>query len=204
MSQTEELLKIIDKKDFKTFWECLDYLKLAGYNSMDAFGVTIKKFGEENIWLKVGWVYIEKPKSHNPIHQLAYNRIVVDPLTGIERDMRDIPEYNEFNITVGLIDENNYHLSTMYSIYMKALFKVESFTTNRIPELEKTCSTIIKFNNPTPIILEYLDHTFKKHFGFGFNENINIEMNKDMLRKREISTQTHDEYMELNRRILNR
>jgi len=142
MKYDKDLLKLIEEKNFKTFWNCLDYLLMAGYTPMDAFGVSLKHFGESKIYSSVAFVRMERIK---------------DPLwLGLDTHR----EPKRPNLVVGLIDDTNIHLDSFYTVYRKMLMDqvTESF------EIESTCE-VIKTTQLTPFIINYLVGLSKKHFG---------------------------------------
>lgn len=136
------LIKLIEEKNFKTFWHCLDYLLLAGYSSMDAFGISLKHFGENKIFSSVAFVRMQEYTS------------IPTPLSVV----RDSPQ-----LVVGLIDETNIHLDGLYTVYRKMLNSGLGNAENTY-EIENTCE-VIKLTELNIFILEYLIDVTVKHFG---------------------------------------
>ncbi len=156
MKYSEKLIEIIKTKNFKTFWHCLDYLMLAGYNSIDAYGITVKEFGSD-LFSKVAFGHTINDGSFNPMVGVGH-RYAMDPVTNIVREQ-------QLNVTliVGLIDETNIHLSELYSDYRK-WWNEEKFITHQF-DIESTCE-IIKITSLTPFILNHINSVSQKHFGY--------------------------------------
>jgi hypothetical protein len=142
MKYNKELDTLIKNKNFKTFWHCLDYLLLAGYKPLDAFGLTMREFGEDRIYSDVAFIKFN-------------NKAEVNTFTG------EI-NFKRGNFTIGLIDENNIHLSGLYNLYRKS--RSDGTMSIGAIEIEETCE-IIKAEL-TPFIVDYLHGVSIKHFGF--------------------------------------
>lgn len=124
MKIDKELITILDKKNFKTFWHCLDHLLIAGYPVMDAMSITLKRFGESKIFSSVAFVRVDRA----PYHLFFTNRDD-DDARGINRNPI---------IIVGLINDNNIQLDGMYGVYRKSLHDTKAENWN-LPEIEETC-----------------------------------------------------------------
>jgi len=143
MKYDKNLIKLIEDKKFKTFWHCLDYLLVAGYSAIDAFGISLKQFGEGKIFSSVAFIRMEKWDNHI--------------ILGI--DHHDTPARRPFLI-VGLIDDSNIHLDGLYTVYRGMI--TNGLTSS--PEIEETCE-VIKSSQLTPVIIHYLLNHSEKHFG---------------------------------------
>ena len=149
MKYDKKLIEIVKKKEFKTFWHCLDYLLIAGYTQMDAFGISMLEFGESRIYSDVAYIRFEF---------VLYNVM----FTG-ENTYR---HPKKATLIVGLIDDSNIHLSGLYSTYREWLNSSNMSTDPSMArELEDTCECI-KIIDLTPFIIDYLRKTSKLHFGY--------------------------------------
>lgn len=158
MKYTPELIKILDNKDFKSFFECLDFLLIAGYGIIDSFGICLERFGESKIWDKVAFIRFKKTT--------RINIIIIDVLTGRpiqEETMKEI-------IFIGIMDETTIHLQGLYDVYRKALLNNGSLISSVYSDIEATCK-VLSFKNLPEIINDYLNVTFEKHFGYSFKSN---------------------------------
>lgn len=167
MKYDKELIDIITKKEFKTFWHCLDYLLLAGYTPIDAFGISIKQFGEDKIFSSVAFARIDIPR-----HSLSN-------FGGTYTSPKPI-------LIVGLIDESNIHLDGVYSVYRKAIN--EGLFGPFILDIEDTCE-LIKTSTLSEFILTYLMGVSEKHFGYVLfhipkRNNLEINIPNDEYRQR--------------------
>lgn len=52
METTKKLTEIIKRRNFQSFWECFDYLKLASYSEAEALMISLDTF-KGDIWSKV-------------------------------------------------------------------------------------------------------------------------------------------------------
>lgn len=143
MKYEKELVDIVKKKEFKTFWQCLDFLLMAGYTPIDAFGISLQEFGESRIFSSVAFARLEPRISMNFASSLYQ-------------------EYQPPTLLIGLIDDSNVHLSGLYATYRKWIFEGR-FSFN--PEIEATCERV-SINEMTPFIYDYLLTTSTLHFGF--------------------------------------
>lgn len=139
---TKELSEILTRKDFKTFWHCLDFLVIAGYPLMEAFNHSIKQFSANNIFKNVAFIRIEEPKYH---------------LLSLE----NLPRKMELKI--GIISDDNIHLDGMYATYRKLLINKPYLGCE--VNLEATCE-VITIECSSLIILEYLSDVSLAHFGY--------------------------------------
>ncbi len=143
MKYDKNLIKLIEEKNFKTFWHCLDYLLLAGYSAIEAFGVALKHFGESRIFSSVAFIRMERwEKNHLTPWNDRYNLI------------------RQPSIIIGLIDDSNIHFDGLYKVYRENINDRLSCS----PEIEETCE-IIKISSLTPVIIHYLSNQSEKHFG---------------------------------------
>ena len=56
MEYSKELEELIKEKEFKTFWHCFEFLNFAGYNSFDSFGISLREFGDNNVFANVAFI----------------------------------------------------------------------------------------------------------------------------------------------------
>jgi hypothetical protein len=132
-----EILKIVKTKNFNSFWECFDFLQIAGYPIMDSMSVSLLEFGEDNMFSKVAFIRVHSEQNY-------FN-----------------PPNNNHLIFIGLINEENVHLSGLYNYYRKSLVD-KNFKC--ILEIENTCKTIMIKDAPR-FIFEYIRNTAKNYYG---------------------------------------
>ena len=143
MIYNQDLIDIVKNKKFKTFWHCLDYLLMAGYTQMDAFGISLQEFGESRIYSDVAFIKI-------PRHTQLFN-------TGVYgRDDKRI-------IKVGILGDTNIHLSGIYNMYRTWISNGGSHID--YPDIEQTCE-IIKINTLNTFLMTYLIKVSELHYGF--------------------------------------
>lgn len=145
----DELKNIIQEKGFKNFWEAYDYLMLSGYSELDGFGICLEIFEQSQIWENVAYVRTEIIKN-NQTHK---------------------------QVTIGVINKNTEHLRKLFSFYLDACandIKVFNIV-QEIKDFENLCDEKYTFKMPS-ILLEYLKHTSKLHYGFNVFNNINYDM----------------------------
>ena len=153
MKYDEELIKIIKNKKFKTFWHCLDYLIMAGYTTMDAFGVSLQEFGESRVYSDVAFIRIEE------------NRRVI----GNRYENSSV----KF-IKIGIIDDTNIHLAGLYSTYRTWISEREKIGYSNI---EATCE-IFDIPELNSFLMDYLLNVSKLHYGF---EAFKYKIDKDFI-----------------------
>lgn len=138
----KELSKILIRKNFKNFWNCLEYLIIAGYPLMEAFSNSIKQFGSSNIFNRVAFIRIEEPQ-HNLLTLRATPRKCI--------------------AKIGIIGDDNIHLDGMYSTYRKMLIYKPYLHYDT--DIEATCE-IITIEALSELMLDYLSDTSLQHFGY--------------------------------------
>lgn len=52
----ESLKNIIERKNFKTFWHCYEFLTTASYSPMEAFSASIEHFGTDKMFDNVAFL----------------------------------------------------------------------------------------------------------------------------------------------------
>lgn len=149
----KELSDILIRKDFKTFWHCLDFLLLAGYPLMEAFSHSIKQFGPTNIFKLVAFIRIEEP---------AYHMLIL-PNHAKKREIK-----------IGIINDDNIHLDGMYATYRKILIHKPYLRFD--VDIEATCE-VITIECLSLLILEYLSDVSLVHFGYDALKK--VENNED-------------------------
>jgi hypothetical protein len=153
MKYDDELIKIVKNKNFKTFWHCLDYLIVAGYPTIDAFGISLQEFGEFRIFSDVAFIRIEEN------HKIIGNR------------------YDRSSIKVlkiGIIDSSNIHLSGLYSTYRTWISERENMCYS---DIEATCE-MFEIPELNSFLMDYLLNTSKLHYGF---EAFKYKIDKDFI-----------------------
>jgi hypothetical protein len=142
MKHSEEIIKIVKDKSFKTFWHCFDYLVVAGYPVMEAFSISMQEFEESNVFIHVAFIK----------NQYRNAGIALNPYA-TERD----GQY----LRIGIINENNIHLAGLYKTYRDWLAK----DSNMFTDIEETCE-IIEIDSLNDFLLTYLLDLSKRHYGF--------------------------------------
>lgn len=142
MKYDEELIKIVKNKKFKSFWHCLDYLVMAGYPTMDAFGVSLQEFGESRIYSDVAFIRIEEN-----------HKLIGDRYSYSEKSK---------NIKIGIIDDTNIHLAGLYSTYRTWISERKQIGYS---DIEATCETF-EIPELNPFLMDYLKNVSNLHYGF--------------------------------------
>lgn len=183
MKYSVEIRKAIEKKEFKNFWSCFDYLLMAGFNQIDSFGLSLEQFSESKIWSNVAWVRFQDSFYVDPVtgriysndyrEQIRHDIHFINPMGNPNNAIKD----SNKELIIGIIDETNIHLSGMYGIYRKSLLNIGLMNNTILPEIEETCE-VIRIKNISLLIEEYLECTFKAHFGYGFDK-----INEDKIKK---------------------
>lgn len=138
MKYDEKIIEIVKNKKFKTFWHCLDYLLIAGYNLIDAYGISVKEF-DGDLFSKVAFAYTREERTGNPFFTTT----------------------TELNLVIALIDDTNIHLNGLYTEYRKWL---QQGKIGLYPDLENTCEILI-LRDITPFVLQHINTISEKHFG---------------------------------------
>jgi hypothetical protein len=142
MKYNEDLVKIVKNKKFKTFWHCLDFLIMAGYPTMDAFGISLQEFGESRIYSDIAFIRIEESR-----------KLIGDRFSHSEKSK---------NIKIGIIDDTNIHLTGLYSTY-------RTWISERLQigysDIEATCETF-EIPELNSFLMDYLKKVSKLHYGF--------------------------------------
>lgn len=139
MNNNGEIEKILQKKNFKTFWHCFEFLTTASYVPMEAFNISLKHYGEDKIFDNVAFII------NNIDLSIVYygNRV-----------------HNRPQLIIGIVREDNMHLLPMYKTYQKWYYE-ENIC--RQQEIETTCE-IIEICEITPFIKTYLLNLMIKHY----------------------------------------
>lgn len=145
MKYSDEINKIVANKKFKTFWHCLDFLTLAGYPLMEAFGISLKEFGEDKIFENVAFIKVIRIKG--VIHSIE--------------EIRQAP-FGKYLVTIGIIDETNHHLAGIYKTYRDWLIEDTDMVYN---DIEDTCE-IISIGRLNGFLLDFLLHASKSQYGY--------------------------------------
>jgi hypothetical protein len=164
MNYNKDLIEIVKNKKFKTFWHCLDYLLLAGYPPIEAFGITIQEFGEGRVFTDVAYFRVRLGLDERSQERMFYglgndDNVIIEAHSG--NVVRIHPQI-KYVVTLGLIDSGNVHLSGLYAVYRKWLME-EKFLTPQ-EEIEETCEKIT-IKGLSDFILDYLSKISESHFG---------------------------------------
>lgn len=160
-----KLEKILEEKQFRSFWEMFEWLTEVGYGYIDAFGVCLEKFNESGIWSEVAFIKFESSGliyngSHHP--------------GGVELSADSM--YNTiFKVRIGVITEETKHLKKLFNFYLKAKETDSLYLANgEIREIEMLCKKTVVLDDLPQILYKYIEDTFKNYWGFP----IKIETNK--------------------------
>ena len=145
MKYDKGLINIIREKNFKTFWHLLDFLLLTGYSTIESFGISLQEFGEPRIYSDVAFIRLN----------LSESIILANGLSMF-------PD-KKSELIVGLIDENNIHLDGIYRVYRE--WMVNDKFMGPQEDIETTCS-VIKINDLTAFMIDYLINVSKLHYGY--------------------------------------
>jgi len=175
-----ELREILEEKEFNNFWEAYDYLLLTGYSEIEGFGICLEIYGENKIWDDVAFVRGEKTKLSNIY---SYNSTDGEQRYMIGSDPYDsqtgqVDFYDE--IIVGVINKKTEYLRKLFRFYSESCANdVVIFDTTRdVEQFENLCNERYIFKLPK-LIIEYLVHTSKLHYGFDvFNNKQNKKLSE--------------------------
>jgi hypothetical protein len=178
-----ELKEILEEKEFNNFWEAYDYLLLTGYSEIDGFGICLDVFGENKIWDDVTFVRGEPTKLSNTyIYNTDTTNTVNQYILGVDtyndNEIQTLHEKSE--IVVGVINKNTEHLRKIFRFYLESCSNdVVIFDTTRdVEQFENLCNERYIFKLPK-LIIEYLAHTSKLHYGFDvFNNKQNKRLSE--------------------------
>lgn len=138
MKYNQDILDILTKKNFKQFFELLDYLIIVGFNELDAFTTALKFFPENKIWDGVAFV----------VETQDTGGLVVNSY-----------------FSIGILGEENISLSGLFDVYREAISK-GNYNYKDIEDLNQNCKIVIEFKEFNSLLMNYLKITFKKHFGY--------------------------------------
>ena len=178
-----ELKKILEEKEFNNFWEAYDYLLLTGYSEIDGFGICLEIFGENKIWDDVAFVRGEPTKLSNTyIYNTDTTNTVNQYILGVDtyNDNERQTLHEKSEIVVGVINKDTEHLRKIFRFYLESCSNdVVIFDTTRdVEEFEALCNERYTFKLPK-LIIEYLAHTSKLHYGFDvFNNKQNKRLSE--------------------------
>lgn len=178
-----ELKEILEEKEFNNFWEAYDYLLLTGYSEIYGFGICLDVFGENKIWDDVAFVRGEPTKLSNTyIYNTDTTNTVNQYILGVDtyndNEIQTLHEKSE--IVVGVINKNTEHLRKIFRFYLESCSNdVVIFDTTRdVEQFENLCNERYIFKLPK-LIIEYLAHTSKLHYGFDvFNNKQNKRLSE--------------------------
>ena len=178
-----ELREILEEKEFNNFWEAYDYLLLTGYSEIDGFGICLEIFGENKIWDDVAFVRGEPTKLSNTyIYNTNTTNTVNQYILGVDtyNDNETQNLHEKYEIVVGVINKDTEHLRKLFRFYLESCSNdiVIFDTTRDVEEFESLCSERYTFKLPK-LIIEYLTHTSKLHYGFDvFNNKQNKRLSE--------------------------
>jgi hypothetical protein len=142
MKTRETLKEIIDKKNFKTFWHCYEFLTIASYSPMEAFSASVEHFGLDKLFDNVAFF--------RTCDDLWVAHSVYTPV-------QSAPP----RLIIGIINENNKHLTEFYKIYHKQYSEGEVSVQR---DIEESCE-VIKIYEITPFITNFVMEKMFKNFG---------------------------------------
>ena len=160
--------EVIKGEGFKTFWECLNFLLIAGYTNMDAFAISLLLFDEIRMWDDFGFLRIEGYVEESEVHVVGNNEVVnIDGLV-LPRGSRRIKHENKIRVFIGVLDDNTRQTAKLFDIYREALSSGKNYIEDGI-EIENRIK-VITFANLTELYIRFIGELSKKHFGYDIAE----------------------------------
>lgn len=142
MKTRENLKNINERKNFKTFWHCYEFLTTASYSPMEAFSASVEHFGLNKLF-----------------DNIAFFRTCDE--MWIAHSVYSTPKSTPPRLIIGVINEDNQHLTEFYKIYHK------QYTEGDVgiqKDIEDSCE-IIKIYEITPFITNFVLEKMHNHFG---------------------------------------
>ena len=170
MVYTEELKEILKKQEFKNFWQLLDYLLLAGYKPIDAFGISLKEFSDKEIWEHVAFArLVEWDKSEimcgvDPCCISGSTTTILRLWAPVDRNNTQPLPISRLILNIGVLNDETNHLSLLFDTYKKYLLDNNTLLPI-INELEELCN-IYKIKDIPLIILQYLTDSSIRYYGY--------------------------------------
>lgn len=161
----ESLKNIIERKNFKTFWHCYEFLTTASYSPMEAFSACIEQFGTDKMFDKVA--FFRRNEDLWVAHSIYSN-----------------PQATP-RLMIGIINDENKHLTEFYRLYHKRYSEGEVGVQR---DIEDTCE-IVKVYDITPFIMDFVMDKMFKHFDIDVIKN--LKMLKD-IKAREATPQPNN------------
>jgi hypothetical protein len=155
MKTRETLKNIIEKKNFKTFWHCYEFLTTASYSPMEAFSACIEQFGADKMFDNVA--FFRRNEDMWVAHSVYSN-----------------PQATP-KINIGIINDENKHLTEFYKIYHKRYSEGEVSVQR---DIEDTCE-MVRVYDITPFIMDFVMEKMFKHYGIDGNKKLERRI-KDM------------------------
>lgn len=153
MGENEELDIILDRKNFKTFFHCFEFLLTAGYPEMESFSIALKRFGESKVWENIAYYRFESVL--NKI-ETEYPTFSLTPLS-------------EKFLLCFIMDDKNIHLSGLYDTYRKDMADITNVFNIDDLSIDNSCEKI-KIKLKSRFIIKYLIDLYQKHFGLIIND----------------------------------
>jgi hypothetical protein len=138
---TNDLSKILSKKNFIGFWEAFDYLKLVNYDEKEALIISLNLF-DGDVWGEVIGLNKSPDKSFYTDNQRPY-----------EPDI-DTEGLNGLEVEIFITTDKN---KTPYSAIYKAYLKTRKYEV--IPELEKNLK-MLKIRLTTQVAIELFNDKY--------------------------------------------
>jgi hypothetical protein len=201
----KEEIEVLGKDKFKSFWEALNYLLMAGYTSMDAFGISLLLFDEKRIWDDVAFIRVE-----GYVHESTETIMAVDPIDAFNGMYRQpeptvthvTKEEDLVRIVIGLLDDNTRQLWRVYDIYRKAVATDDKYDLDG-EELEKKISVIV-LSKLEDLYIQLIGVMSKDYYGYDILEKQFERENNKRSEKKKMTTMQREamgRQMDMPRRL---
>lgn len=159
MTYNDKVEAIIKNNNFNSFWECFEFFDIGGFDTLTSFGISLKVFGFDNMFKNVAFMRI-----HNePVREAQALGIIetfnggqyLSGLNGVGDEI-GIDKY-----IIGVIDESNKHLTSLYDVYRNYLLNND---TRPMMDIENTCR-IVKLSQISGFYETVIDDASMAHFG---------------------------------------
>lgn len=152
MKTKESLKNIIERKNFRTFWHCYEFLTTASYSPMEAFSASVEHFGLDKLFDNVAFIRVNEEMW---IAHSVYSSHKTPP-----------------KIIIGVINENNQHLTEFYRIYNK---RYNENDVSIQQDIESSCE-IIQIVDITPFMMDFVIEKMHSHFKIDVSKKLNTKL----------------------------
>lgn len=186
MNYSEEA-EVIKGENFKTFWECLDFLLLAGYTNMDAFAISLLLFDEIRMWDDLAFFRLEGYVHESEVYIVNNEIIDIDDIVQQHPlGSRRLKHENKIRVIVGILDDNTRKMGKLFDMYQFALSSGKNYIDDGI-EIENRIK-IITIGNLSELYIRFIGELSKKHFGYNISDGQLDTILGEMVRDKERSS----------------